>query len=177
MNDKKIFFIGGIHGVGKGTICKKISDTININSITASSLLKWEEVPESVGHNKKVNDIPDTQNRLLYGINQLNQGNYLVDGHFCLLNSNEKIVGVSFEIFNSMNPINLALLVQEPRLIAERLYLRDGLKYDTNLISEMQETEITHAKTISDKLKIQLFIIENENIDPYIKVLKNLIKN
>ncbi len=177
MNNKKIFFIGGIHGVGKGTICGKISDRININSIAASSLLKWKEVPESVDHNKKVNDIPDTQNRLLNGINQLNEGIYLVDGHFCLLDSDEKIVGVPFEIFNAMNPINLALIVQEPRIIAKRLYLRDGLDYDVNLISDMQETEITHAKMISDKLKIQLFIIENEDIELYVNEIKRLIKN
>ena len=177
MNDKKIFFIGGIHGVGKGTICGKISETININSISASSLLKWKEVPESVDHNKKVNNIPDTQNRLLYAINQLSEGIYLVDGHFCLLDSNEKIVGVPLEIFSSMDPINLALVTQEPRTIAERLYLRDGLDYDVDLISKMQETEITHAKMIADKLKIQLFIIENEEIELYIYEIKRLIKN
>ncbi len=176
MSKKKIFFIGGIHGAGKGTICSKISDTININSISASSLLKWEEVPESVGHNKKVNDIPDTQNRLLNGINQLNEGIYLVDGHFCLLDSNEKIVGVPLEIFKSMNPINLALVTQEPKVIAERLYLRDGLDYDSNLISKMQEAEITRAKRISGKLNIPLLIIENDDIRDYIEVLSKLIK-
>ena len=40
-----IIFIGGIHGVGKGTICKEIASKTDIIHITASEIIKWNEIP------------------------------------------------------------------------------------------------------------------------------------
>jgi len=63
---EKIAFIGGIHGVGKSTICRQICDEIKLEYLSASELLKWKEINEDV-KNKKVISRPDTQDRLITG--------------------------------------------------------------------------------------------------------------
>jgi len=43
---KNIIFIGGIHGVGKGTLCEKVCNDLNLLHLSASEVLKWEEISE-----------------------------------------------------------------------------------------------------------------------------------
>ena len=64
-----IIFIGGIHGVGKSTICHLICSELNIEYLSASELLKWKDINEDA-ENKKVENIPFTQNRLITGIKE-----------------------------------------------------------------------------------------------------------
>ena len=58
MKTKQIVFIGGIHGVGKGTLCREIEKVIQVETISASDLLKWNEVSKEFG-NKAVTNIND----------------------------------------------------------------------------------------------------------------------
>lgn len=174
MESKKVFFIGGIHGVGKGTICKEISESIGIKDISASTLLKWEEVSE-FPENKVVKDIPDTQQRLLNGINDLDNGCYLIDGHFTLFDSNYHITTVDIDVFYSMNPLSLAIVVNDVNIIAKRLLKRDGKEYDPNFLEKMQISEIEHAKKVSGKLDVPLFIIDNKEFCEYRNHLRSII--
>lgn len=66
---KNIIFIGGIHGVGKGTICEDISTKTDLIHITASEILKWEEISDN--DNKLVKNIVSTQDRLIKGLKNL----------------------------------------------------------------------------------------------------------
>lgn len=38
-----IIFIGGVHGVGKGTICQKIKEKLDFTHLSASEVLKWDD--------------------------------------------------------------------------------------------------------------------------------------
>src|SRR5690606_39125373 len=109
---KGIAFIGGIHGVGKSTICRNICSELNFEYLSASELLKWKEINEDA-KNKKVKDIPETQNRLIIGLtNAVQSGKYyLLDGHYCLLNSKDEIVNVPLDTFRQMNPISLHIIL------------------------------------------------------------------
>jgi adenylate kinase len=62
-----IVFVGGIHGVGKRTIWQYICHELNMKYLSASELLRWEDINEDA-KNKKVKDIPLTQNRLVLGL-------------------------------------------------------------------------------------------------------------
>ena len=99
-----LYFIGGIHGVGKGTICKEIISDFNITHLSASEVLKWEEI--SSLENKKVNDFELSQNILISNLNQITEPtkNYLLDGHFCLLNSENEPEKINKETFIELNP-------------------------------------------------------------------------
>lgn len=62
LND--ITFIGGIHGFGNITICRQICDEVKLEYLSASELIKWKDINEDI-QNKKVRNIPATQDRLI----------------------------------------------------------------------------------------------------------------
>lgn len=150
-----IVFIGGIHGIGKSTLCKDICKHIEIEYLSASAILKWVEVSPNL-KNKKVENIDYTQNRLLKGLGQTVQKNkyYLLDGHFCLLNSNEEVCKVPRETFLGIRPILLLVVTGSIHEVNQRLLKRDGNDYPMQTLSTMQEKEITYAKEIAETLEI-----------------------
>ena len=97
---KNIIFIGGIHGVGKGTLCEKICNEFNLSHLSASEVLKWEEISEK--ENKLVKDFTLTQNRLITNLKQIVNENekYILDGHYCLLNKENFPKKIDFDTFD-----------------------------------------------------------------------------
>jgi adenylate kinase len=151
---KNIIFIGGIHGVGKGTICKKIASRTDLIHITASEILKWNDI--SLSSNKFVNNIISTQERLINGLKNLIEKDkeYLLDGHFCLLNSNGIPSRINEDTFDQINPKAIAIVIDSVEKIAKRLETRDGKIYDIEVLYEFQQMEIEYAKYLSNKYSI-----------------------
>lgn len=156
---ENIAFIGGIHGVGKSTICKQICDKLDIEYLSASEVLKWKEINEDF-KNKKVENIASTQHRLIIGLTNTIQKNrhYLLDGHYCLLNSENSIVNIPLETFKKINPISLNIITGNIDEIKERLEKRDGKPYSFDLLEKMQVNELEYAKKLSISLGITLNI-------------------
>lgn len=169
---KNIIFIGGIHGVGKGTICKEIASKTDLIHITASEILKWNEISSS--DNKFVSNISSTQERLINGLKNLisNDKQYLLDGHFCLLNSNGIPSKIDEETFDFINPKIISIAIDDIEKIVDRLEKRDNKKYDVKILNELQEMEIEYAKYLSKKYSIPYIEIINNNY----KSLLNSIK-
>ena len=167
-----VIFIGGIHGSGKGTFCKKISSQAGIPHFTASELLKWNEVSPDI-RNKKVLDIPDTQNRLIFGlINILKQHpEIILDGHFCLFNKEGEVVKVDIDTFKQINPEIIVLVKSEIEEIQQRLYLRDSILYDLHELKKMQDLEVEYSKEVAIKLEIPYFQLDNNNLHELITLI------
>lgn len=162
--DGIIAFIGGIHGVGKSTICQQICRELNTEYLSASELLEWEDINDDA-KNKQVKDIPFTQNRLIAGLsNTIQKGHfYLLDGHYCLLNEKTEVEKISVDIFMQINPKALGLIQGDIREIKTRLDLRDNRIYDYRLLEHLQNSEFDNAKEISVALKVPLYI-EKSNV-------------
>jgi adenylate kinase len=160
---KNIIFIGGIHGVGKGAICKEIALKTDIIHLTASQILKWEEISDN--DNKLVKNITSTQNRLIKGLKNLikKDKKYLLDGHFCLLNSNEVPSRIDEETFDQINPKVIAIVIDDIEEIAKRLEARDGKIYDRNVLNQLQQMETEYAKYLSNKYSIPYIKIQDGN--------------
>lgn len=158
-----IIFIGGIHGVGKGTICKEIASKTDLIHITASEILKWNEISSS--DNKLVNNISSTQERLINGLKNLikNDKKYLLDGHFCLLNSNGIPCKIDEDTFDSINPKIISIVIDDIEKIVDRLERRDNKKYDIKILGELQKMEIEYAKYLSKKYSIPYIEIKNND--------------
>lgn len=166
-----LIFIGGIHGVGKGTICNKICKQTDFVHITASEILKWNEI--SRPDNKKVENIQNTQDRLIAGLDKVlkKNENYLLDGHFCLFNSEGQVEKVPMETFEKIAPKLIVIVIAKIDLIKERLEKRDNKKYDFDLLKSMQTFEKEHAQKISSKLNVPFVEIKDGNYKSLIEIL------
>jgi adenylate kinase len=168
---KNIIFVGGIHGVGKGTICNEIALKTGLIHITASQILKWEEISDS--DNKLVKNIASTQSRLIKGLKNLikNDQKYLLDGHFCLLNSDGIPSRIDENTFDQINPKAIAIVIDDVKNIVKRLEARDGKRYDVEILNELQQMEIEYAKYLSNKISIPYVEIINGNFNQLIKFI------
>jgi adenylate kinase len=173
---RRIFFLGGIHGVGKGSLCKILSASLNIECLTASKLINWKDLNENP-INKSVSNIGLTQERLIVGLDSYCKENrtYILDGHFCLLDKNNEPTGVPEEVFIKINPEVLLLITAPVQIIIQRLEKRDRISYDLSLIGRMQEFEISYARSISNLLNRELKIFSYEKSDSIIEYLKTIL--
>ncbi len=154
-----IIFFGGVHGVGKSTFCKKLKEDIGIQTYTASQLIKTAKNSNTTT-DKRVNNIEDNQSLLLKSLQDKSKdGNFILDGHFCLINVSGEIETIPIDTFYKINPRVLFLLELDATKIYENLKRRDHVHYDLNFIQEMLRTERKHAEEISIKLQIPLEII------------------
>lgn len=158
MNLKNILFVGGIHGVGKSTICRQLSTDLNVNYLSASEVLKWKDI-NTDEKNKKVTNIPDTQDRLISGLNNLIKphNKYILDGHFCLFDGSGFATKIPIETFEIINPLSLTIITGDLDEILNGLQNRDQKSYTHESLSHMQKLEIEYAQELSDILKIKLF--------------------
>ncbi|MER3320142.1 MAG: ATP-binding protein [Allomuricauda sp.] len=174
MNHREIIFVGGIHAVGKGTVCKELAQKFDFVHLSASQVLKWNEISDA--KNKKVQNFTTTQDRLLTNLNRIVKPTekYLLDGHFTLLNSNGEPEKIDESTFVGIQPKSIILLTCERKIIFERLKKRDDSTYKLSVLEKMQQMEVEHAKYISKKLKIPLFTVIDGNTNSVIEHLKNL---
>ena len=168
---ENIYFIGGIHGVGKGIICKEIAYKTKLIHITASQVLKWEEI--SNNDNKLVKNINSSQDRLIKGLKNLIKKDeiYLLDGHYCLLNSDGIPCRIDEDIFDQINPKAITIVIDDVEEIAKRLESRDGKVYSIKILNELQQMEIEYAKYLSDKYSIPYIEIKDGN---YTQLMENI---
>lgn len=164
---RKIIFVGGIHGVGKGTLCQQIRSKYEILHFSASHLLKWTEI--GLPANKKVVDFDLTQKRLLKGIDEnIPKGELaILDGHFTLLNNEGLPEVINEETFYKINPLAIVIILENIDIISKRLADRDSAIYNINTLSKMQEMELDQAKKISSILDIPLCEINGGDISKF----------
>ena len=161
-NDLPSFiFLGGVHGVGKTTLCNSRFVSEGYHCVTASSLTKAYK--NGTDRDKRVDDIDDNQIALLKQLNLEKEKHQrlLLDGHFCLINSFDQIEPIDVEVFKAINPALLILLKCNPVEIAERLTKRDGKPWRVKFMREFQELEESHAQVVSKKMNIPLKIFTN----------------
>lgn len=152
---RKIIFIGGIHGVGKSTLCTKISNSLKIKSYSASSLIK------SVSDlkfplDKKINGINRNQDLLITAVDKyIDPNSYcLLDGHFCLLNRNGEVTDIPIATFTNLSPAAILVLMNDSKKIYSQIKNRDGNEMEIGTISSFQEKEVEQSKLVSQVLNI-----------------------
>lgn len=177
MKYENLVFVGGVHGVGKSTICKSICIDLALYYLSASELIQWSALNDDPT-NKLVKDIPDTQMRLVKSINTTRQADckYLLDGHFCLFNTKSEITKISLRTFEEIRPSALYVITAKPDEIVLSQSARGGQIYDLGLINDMQSLEIEHAHEVAKHLGIPFLQIARNSIQSLISDLKNILK-
>ena len=153
-----VIFIAGIHGVGKSVACKSLCSEANIHHISASDLIR--RAKNKVDEGKLVEDIGSNQNCLIEAFRETVNPDlfYVMDGHFCLLDSKRQIEKIPPYVFEVINPRGVLLLKDDIKNIHERLISRDDTKYDIELLDRFQECEIVHAQHICNRMNFPLYI-------------------
>ena len=152
-----MIFIGGIHGVGKSLFCSKLSERFGLAHFTASSLIAEHKqtvfMPE-----KRTSNIDENQQCLVVAVNeQKAKGNeFLLDGHFCLLDQSGSIVRVPLEIFELLSPVAILLLTESPAEIVKRRWERDHTVSSLTQITEFQDEEVRYAKEVAGSMQIPI---------------------
>ena len=144
---KKIIFLSGIHGVGKGYIKEEIKKEINIPIYEASELIRLNGVVTD--ENKKVSNVKFTKDN--------------------------KIETIDISYFKRMNIIGIISLYDEIDIIEERLDKRDNIHFDKNILNDLQNTEIKNTKQLSEELGIPLLAFKNgDDMKILINFINNL---
>ena len=175
---ENIAFVGGIHGVGKSTICKSICEKLNIKYLSASEVLKWS-ILNTDKMNKKVDDISLTQDLLINGLIKLVEKDkyYILDGHYCLLNKEGSVERIPFETFQKINPSSLYIITANINEIKRHLEARDKREYNSELLEEMQNSEFQYAKEIAKKLEKFLIVGSKNDYNEIVESITKTIKN
>jgi len=152
-----MLFISGIHGVGKSYFCDRVKVDLGIATFSASHLIS-ERKHAGFASDKLIPDIDDNQPYLLAAVQELNAANpnYLLDGHFCLLNGEGKVTRIPKETFTSLNPDAIVLLTEKPDIIAVRRKRRDNIDHNVDEIKRFQDEEAAYAAEVAETLGIPI---------------------
>jgi adenylate kinase len=157
-----MIFLGGVHGVGKTSMCNRISERFQLIVVSASAIIRAERSQPSSDSRTAVMNVDGNQDLLIRGVQRLvtnEPGHYLLDGHFALRTLGGNIEEVATDVFHSIGAKGLVCLVDEPSAIAQRLAERDGESQDLDAISQLQAAELSSAELVSRTLGIHLKVV------------------
>ena len=159
-----MIFISGVHGVGKSYFCNLVKESTGIDCFSASTLIR-ERKKHGFPSDKRVADIDENQQYLLAAVDDLrsNLGEFLLDGHFCLLNTEGVITRISLDTFTTLKPEAIILLTEDPEIIAQRRQTRDGVEHKASDIKAFQDEEAKYAKEVAELLQVPLKISKGSN--------------
>lgn len=83
---------------------------------------------------------------------------FLLDGHFCLLDGKGCISRVPMNTYTSLKPDAIVLLMEQPSVIAARRLQRDGVVVKEADIESFQREEKIYAEEIAKKLGVPLIV-------------------
>lgn len=171
-----MIFISGVHGVGKSYFCDMVKREVSINTYSASALIT-EKKKSGFSSDKLIPDIDDNQQYLLDAVDELrsSEQNFILDGHFCLLNAEGIVTRIPPETFTTLKPEAIILLTEDPEVIASRRKERDGRNVSVDGIKVFQDEEKNYALEVAESIGSQLFISQVvddlENAISFIKTL------
>jgi adenylate kinase len=158
-----MIFLGGVHGVGKTSMCTGLFESLSLRVISASAVIRAERHVPSQDSRTAVMNVGGNQELLIRGVQRLvmaTPGRYLLDGHFALRTVTGEIEDISVEVFESIGVRRLICLIDNPVAIAKRLIARDGQVHDVDAITQLQDAELRSAQFISRKLALKLNIVQ-----------------
>ena len=170
-----MIFISGVHGVGKSYFCDLLKDRLGVVSYSASKLIA-DKKNAGFSPDKLVADIDENQLYLLEAIRELRESGdeFLLDGHFCLLNKEGAITRIPLDTFTSLAPDAIVLLTEDPDIIAKRRQDRDGIQHSATDIKAFQDAEVAYAKEVAALLNAPLKVSAgSSDVDSTIEFIRD----
>jgi len=152
-------FIAGSYGVGKSTLCEKLSHKMELPFYSAGDIISKVN-GEVYGANKAVSDKSGNQEILSVEINKVLKihPNIFLAGHFCIFNRSNQVEHLPTEVFSNLHIEKILLLESSPERIVSNLGMRDGKIYTVGEIQELIVAENTCAKRMAEQIACPLFV-------------------
>ena len=172
-----VIFVTGIYGVGKSTLCEKLSRELSIPFYSSGDLISKVN-GELYGANKVVKDKSKNQNILAEAVHQisLKHPSVLLAGHFCIFNKNTEVDVLPEDVFSQLNIQKIILLEASEEVIINHLSKRDDKTYSVMQIVALKEAERSQAVKIASELKKSLIIhqmrFNDSDVDEIITKIK-----
>lgn len=152
-----VIFIAGVYGVGKSTICKKLSDYFKIPAFSCSELISRKN-GENYGPNKYVANKINNQVLLINSVKEevIKSSHIFLTGHFCIFNKDNNVDILPEFVYKELYLEKILLLEADANIIINNLKNRDEKKYTINEMEKLQLFENKQATKIAYDLKIPL---------------------
>lgn len=160
-----MIFVGGIHGVGKTTVCKMIREYFQIDNYSASAVIANAK-GAGFGLVKKVSDIETNQDFLTRALRNMQIGSrwFLLDGHFCLIDTTSQIIRVPEMTFHQLAPKAIIVVQDTVNEIKGRLLSRDNLVYGEQFLEQFQDEELSYAVELANMMDIPYVVFQNNQL-------------
>jgi len=169
----KVILVSGIHGVGKSTLCRTISERFGWPHYSCSKIIK--ENSEYKESSKKVDSTEKNQMALIQGLRKIKDDIILLDGHFCLLSTSDEVINLDFCVFNSISPELIVNVTCNEEVIYNRLLRRDGEKIPYAIIKDLQKSERNQAIKFSEYNNIRLIdYVSPNDVSPLMGYLHSI---
>ncbi len=158
-----MIFLGGVHGVGKTSMCAGVSERFDLQVISASAIIRAERAQPSSDSRTAVSNVGGNQGLLVRGVQRIVADvpeRYLLDGHFALRTLAGHIEEIDADVFRAIGVSGLICLIDDPAAIAQRLSARDGDVHDAIAISQLQAAELSSAEAVSRTLGLGLNVVQ-----------------
>lgn len=152
----KVVFVGGVHGVGKSSMCEAFVNKFGFTHKSASQLI-GEAKSEAIAKNgKAVKDIAGNQQLLIQAVSEIRASgrNLLLDGHFAILNAEHQPTPLPTNVFFDLAIDSIIAVYDIPNSIASRLANRDTESMGQDEIDLLQTLELDRAKQVSKELNL-----------------------
>lgn len=152
-------FVAGSYGVGKSTLCEKLSRKMAIPFYSAGDIISKVN-GETYGANKAVSDKAANQDILSNEINKILKvcPRILLAGHFCIFNNSNQVEYLPAAVFSDLHIETILLLDADPERIVRNLGVRDGKEYTVQEIQKLIAAENSCAQKISEKISCSLSV-------------------
>lgn len=158
-----LVFVGGVHGVGKTTISRKVATLLSATHASAGSLIAEAAqrgvITVSAG-SKAVSDVDGNQTLLLHGLASLRARTsrpLVIDGHLCLMKGTGEIAEIGIEVFQAIEPAAVLLVVSDPLIVHARLSERGGDVPSLDVVRALSAREASRAAAVAEALGTPMF--------------------
>ena len=87
---------------------------------------------------------------------------FILEGHICLLDKNNKVNVISSSVFKKLNPEMIIVIVDSEKIIAKRNKHKSEKLASEEFLISFQREEIRNAKKIGEIMKIPVLIVNND---------------
>lgn len=173
-----VIFVSGIHGVGKSTFCELITHDFNIPHFSASDLIRSYKSNLIQDGTKLVKNVEENQKAFSHAVHeQLNKSQVLIiDGHFTLLTSENAITKIGQNTFEGISIVLILVLLENPHVIHNRLFRRDGHCPSIAMLRKHQTLELQHAKAIATVIGIPILIAKSTSTEGIREIIADLTR-